>query len=192
MKVGLYFGTYNPVHIGHMAIANYMLEYTEIDRLWFIISPQSPFKTHKKLLDNYQRLEMVYRAIADDTRMKASSIEFKLPIPSYTIDTLTYLKEDFPDHEFYLIMGTDNLETIDKWKNSDILLEEYKLLVYPRPGFDRTNYQPHPNIQLVNAPIMEISSSFIRKAVSEGKNVRHFLPLKTYEYISEMHFYESK
>lgn len=191
MKVGLYFGTYNPVHIGHMAIANYMLEYTEIDHLWFVISPQSPYKTHKKLLDNYQRLEMVYRAIAYDTRLKASNIEFKLPRPSYTVDTLTYLKEEYPDHEFYLIMGSDNLMTVRKWKNSEILLSDYKLLVYPRPGFDHENYQPHPNIQIVNAPVMEISSSFIRKAISEGRDVRHFLPLKTYEYLSEMHFYES-
>ena len=190
MKVGLYFGTYNPVHIGHLAIANYMVEFTEIERLWFVISPQSPFKTKKKLLDNYQRLEMVSRAIDYDTRLQASNIEFKLPIPSFTIDTLTYLKEQHPDHEFYLIMGGDNLVHLHKWKNHEIILSDYKVLVYPRPGHDIETFLTHANIQLVNAPIMEISSSFIRKAIAEGKDVRHFIPSKAYQYLDEMNFYK--
>lgn len=190
MKVGLYFGTYNPIHIGHLAIANYLVAYSEIEQLWFVISPQSPFKTKKKLLDNYQRLEMVNRAIENDHRFRASSIEFKLPVPSYTIDTLTYLKEEHPLHEFYLIMGADNLAYIDKWKNAEVILKDYNILVYPRPGFDKETLKSHPHIQFINAPNMEISSSFIRQAIAAGKDVRHFLPPKTWQYLDEMNFYK--
>lgn len=190
MKVGLYFGTYNPIHIGHLAIANYLVAYSEIEQLWFVISPQSPFKTKKKLLDNYQRLEMVNRAIENDHRFRASSIEFKLPVPSYTIDTLTYLKEEHPLHEFYLIMGADNLVYIDKWKNAEVILKDYNILVYPRPGFDKETLKSHPHIQFINAPNMEISSSFIRQAIAAGKDVRHFLPPKTWQYLDEMNFYK--
>lgn len=190
MKVGLYFGTYNPIHIGHLAIANYMVEYTDIKQLWFVISPQSPFKNKKSLLDNYQRLEMINRAIEDDGRFRASNIEFKLPRPSFTIDTLTYLKEEHPTHEFFLIMGSDNLTYLNKWKNPEMILADYKIIVYPRPGFDQENYQPHPNIQLVHAPLMEISSSFIRKAIADGKDIRHFIPAKAYQYLEEMNFYK--
>jgi nicotinate-nucleotide adenylyltransferase len=190
MKVGLYFGTYNPIHIGHLAIANYLVEFSDVDQLWFVISPQSPFKTKKKLLDNYQRLEMVNLAIEDDDRFRASSIEFKLPIPSYTIDTLTYLKEKHPKNEFYLIMGADNLVYIDKWKNAELILSDYHLLVYPRPGVNKESLRKHPHIHFIEAPVMEISSSFIRKAIAEGKDVCHFLPQKTWKYIDEMGFYK--
>ncbi|TDN99158.1 nicotinate (nicotinamide) nucleotide adenylyltransferase [Sunxiuqinia elliptica] len=190
MKVGLYFGTYNPIHIGHMAIANYLVTHSDIDQLWFVISPQSPFKTKKKLLDNYQRQEMVERAIENDDRFRSSSIEFNLPIPSYTIDTLTYLHERHPKHDFYLIMGADNLLHIDKWKNYELILENYNLLVYPRPGIDESQLKKHPHIHFIQAPVMEISSSFIRKAIAEGKDIRHFLPTKTWEYIDEMSFYK--
>lgn len=190
MKVGLYFGTFNPIHIGHLAIANYLVEFSEIDQLWFVVSPQSPFKTKQKLLDNYQRLELVNRAIGKDYRFQASSIEFNLPRPSYTIDTLTYLKDQYPSYDFYLIMGADNLESIDKWKNVDMLLENYKLLVYPRPGFDKDQLKSHPNIQFIDAPVMEISASFIRKAIANGKDIRHFIPPATWQYIEEMRFYQ--
>ncbi len=190
MKVGLYFGTYNPIHIGHMAIANYLVEFTEIEQLWFVISPHNPFKNKKHLLDDYQRLELVNRAIDDDPRFRASSIEFKLPRPSYTIDTLTYLKDSFPSHEFYLIMGSDNLESFPKWKNFEIILENYKILVYPRPGFDPAKVSPHPNIILVDAPLMEISASFLRESIANGKNIRHFLPSKAWQYLEEMNFYK--
>lgn len=190
MKVGLYFGTYNPIHVGHLAIANYLVEFSEIDQLWFVVSPQSPFKTNKKLLDNYQRLEMINRAIDGDRRFRASSIEFKLPIPSYTIDTLTYLKEEYPSHDFYLIMGADNLLYIDKWKNTELILSDNKILVYPRPGIDETALKKHPNIQFINAPVMEISASFIRKSIAEGKDVRHFIPYKAWQYLDEMNFYK--
>ena len=191
LKVGLYFGTYNPIHIGHLAIANYMVEFTDIDQLWFVVSPQNPHKTKANLLDDYQRLEMVHRAVEGDDRMRASNIEFNLPRPSYTVDTLVYLKEQYPNYDFVILMGSDNLENIHKWKNYEIILENYGVFVYPRPGFDRTKVQYHKNISIVEeAPLMEISASFIRKAIRNGKDVRHFIPPKTREYLEEMNFYK--
>ena len=189
MKVGLYFGTYNPIHIGHLVIANYMVEYSEINQVWFVVSPQSPHKIKNNLLDDYQRLELVNRAIDGDDRMRASSIEFKMPRPSYTIDTLTYLKEEYPAYEFYLIMGSDNLVSLHKWKNAQVILEDYQILVYPRPGFEGSKLLEYKNIQIVEAPLMEISSSAIREAIADGKDVRHFIPLKAFRYMDEMNFY---
>ena len=189
MKIGLYFGTFNPIHIGHMAIANYMVEYTEIQQLWFIISPQNPFKEEKHLLKDYHRLAMVNRVIEDDNRFRASNIEFKLPRPSYTINTLVYLQEAHPDHEFYLIMGSDNLKHFHKWKNADEILKNHHILVYPRPDDQMQNMELHPHIQIVNAPLMEISASFIRQAIADGKNISYFIPDKAYQYLTEMNFY---
>ena len=189
-KVGLYFGSYNPIHIGHLAIANYLVEYTDIDQLWFVVTPQNPHKRKLNLLDDYQRLEMVHRAVEGDDRLRASNIEFNLLKPSYTANTLAYLKDRHPDFDFVIFMGSDNLENFHKWKNYDTIIENYGVLVYPRPGFDRTKFQQHPNIKIAEgAPQMEISSSFIRKAIADGKDVRHFLPLKTFEYLEEMNFY---
>lgn len=191
LKVGLYFGTYNPIHIGHLAIANYMVEFTDIDQLWFVVSPQNPHKTRKKLLDDYQRLEMVHRALAGDDRLRASSIEFNLPKPSYTVDTLTYLKEQHPNFDFTILMGSDNLENFHKWKNYEAIVENYGIIVYPRPGFDRSKIMEHKNISIAeDAPLMEISASFIRRAIRNGKDVRHFIPSKTWEYLEEMNFYK--
>jgi len=190
MKVGLYFGTYNPIHIGHLAIANYMVEFTDIDQLWFVVSPHNPHKSKKNLLDDYQRLEMVHRAVEGDDRLRASNIEFNLPKPSYTVDTLAYLKDQHPDYQFVILMGSDNLENFHKWKNYETIPENYGVIVYPRPGFDRKKVQVHKNIQVAeDAPLMEISASFIRKAIKTGKDVRHFLPQKTWEYLEEMNFY---
>ena len=146
MKIGLYFGTFNPIHIGHLAIANYMLEFAGIDQLWFVVSPQSPFKQKQNMLDDYQRLELVNRAIGDDLRMRVSSIEFKLPKPSYTIDTLTYLQEEFPAHRFSILMGSDNLENFHKWKNYEQIIENYPVIIYPRPGFDPLTVEVHKDI----------------------------------------------
>lgn len=191
LKVGLYFGSYNPIHIGHLAIANYMVEFTGIDQLWFVVSPQNPFKKKANLLDDYQRLEMVHRAVEGDDRLRASSIEFNLPKPSYTIDTLTYLNEQFPNYRFEILMGSDNLEYFHKWKNAEKIVENYGIIVYPRPGFDKTKIRQHKNVVIAeDAPLMEISSSFIRKAIRHGKDVRHFLPQKTWEYLEEMNFYK--
>jgi nicotinate-nucleotide adenylyltransferase len=188
-KVGLYFGTYNPIHIGHMAIANYMVEFTDIDQLWFVVSPQNPHKKKKNLLNDYDRLELVHRAAEDDPRIRVSDIEFHMPKPSYTVDTLAWLKDKFPKYDFRILMGSDNLENFHKWKNYESITENYGVIVYPRPGFDPSNYKAHQNIVFTQAPLMEISSTFIRKAIKEGKDIRHFLPPKTWEYIDEMGFY---
>lgn len=191
LKIGLYFGSYNPIHIGHLAIANYMVEFTDIDQLWFVVSPQNPFKKKENLLADYHRLELVNRAIENDDRFRASNIEFNLPKPSYTIDTLTYLQERHPDYSFSILMGSDNLESFYKWKNSEIIIENYGIIVYPRPGFDLTKVPEHKNISVaMDAPLMEISSSFIRNAIKEGKDIRHFMPEKAWVYLDEMNFYK--
>ena len=190
LKIGLYFGTYNPIHIGHMAIANYMVEFTGIDQLWFVVSPQNPHKIKAKLLDDYQRLEMAHRAVEGDDRLRASNIEFNLPKPSYTVDTLAYLKDQYPNYEFVLLLGSDNLENFHKWKNYESIVENHGLIIYPRPGFDPSKVEVKKNVTIAkDAPLMEISASFIRNAIHSGKDVRHFLPSKVWEYLDEMNFY---
>jgi len=190
MITGLYFGSFNPVHIGHLAIANFMVEFSELEQLWFVVSPQNPLKERKSLLKDYHRLEMVRLAVEDDDRFRASDIEFKLPTPSYTIDTLTYLEELNPGREFQLVMGGDGLRTFHKWKHAELIVEKYHRLIYPRPGTDLEMASRLPNTTLVDAPVMEISSSFIRQAIKEGKDVRHLVPARAYTYMREMHFYE--
>jgi len=190
LKVGLYFGSYNPIHIGHLAIANYIVEYNDIEQLWFVISPQNPHKKKENLLADYHRLELVERAFEGDDRFRASNIEFNLPKPSYTVDTLAYLHERYPDYSFVILMGSDNLENFHKWKNYEVILENYGIIVYPRQGFDKSKIQNHKNITVAEgAPLMEISSTFIRNAVKEGKDVRHFMPPKAWKYLEEMNFF---
>jgi nicotinate-nucleotide adenylyltransferase len=189
MKIGLFFGSFNPIHIGHLAIANYMVEYGSIDQLWFMVTPHNPLKKKKNLLDDYQRLELVNRAIEGDFRFRACDIEFRLTKPSYTINTLIHLTEKYPKNEFSVIIGADNYLTLEKWRNYDILIRDYHFLVYPRPGFDHSSINFGPNFEVINAPNIEISSTFIRKAIKEGKDIRHFLPLGVHQYIEEMNFY---
>jgi nicotinate-nucleotide adenylyltransferase len=190
LKIALYFGSYNPIHIGHLAIANYIVEFTDIDQLWFVVSPQNPFKKKENLLADYHRLELVNRAIENDGRFRASNIEFNLPKPSYTIDTLAYLQERHPDYSFVILMGSDNLENFHKWKNYEVILENYGVIVYPRPGFDKSQLPVHKNIIVAEGvPLMEISSTFIREANKSGKDIRHFMPQKVWEYLDEMNFY---
>ena len=189
-KTGLYFGSFNPIHIGHLAIANYMIEYSDLDELWFVVSPQNPLKEKKTLLKDHHRLEMVRLALADDNRFRVSDIEFKLPIPSYTIDTLAYLGEKYPGHEFQLVMGADQLRTFRRWKHTELIAQNYHRLIYPRPGVDPESLKSVPNATVVNAPLMEISSSFIRQAIKDGKDIRHLVPTPAYTYMREMHFYE--
>lgn len=188
--VGLFFGSFNPIHNGHMAIAEYIYEYSNINELWFIVSPQNPLKRRHNLLEDHHRLEMVHRAIGDDTRFRVSDIEFHMPKPSYTIDTLTYLSDKYPKYTFKMILGADNLVSFKRWKNCDTLAEKYTRLVYPRHGVSGEEMKKHTNIEIINAPKIEISSSLIRKAISEGKKMRYFLPEKVYEYIDEMNFYK--
>ena len=190
MVTGLYFGSFNPVHIGHMAIANYMAEFVGMQSVWFVVSPHNPLKDKASLLDNYHRLEMVSLAVDEDDRFRASDIEFKLPTPSYTIDTLVYLAEKHPSREFQLIMGSDGLRTFHKWKHANLIVEKYHRLIYPRPGMDVDAISDLPNATLVHAPLMEISSSSIRQAIADGKDVRHLVPAKAYKYMRDMHFYE--
>lgn len=188
-KIGLYFGSFNPIHIGHLAIANYFVEYTDLNQIWFIISPHNPLKKKETLLFDKQRYYMVNLAVENDLRLKASSIEFSLPKPSYTINTLTYLKEKYPEKEFSLIMGEDNLKNFHKWKNFTEILENYSIFVYPRPG-NKPSLPKNGNIQIVNAPLMDISASFIRNAIKSGKDIRYFLPEKVYQYLDEMNLYK--
>lgn len=190
IKTGLYFGSFNPIHIGHLAIANFMIEFSDLDQLWFVVSPQNPLKEKKTLLKDYHRLELVRLAIEEDDRFRASDIEFKLPTPSYTIDTLAYLEERNPGYEFQLVMGADGLLTFHRWKHADLIAQKYHRLIYPRPGMDMDAAARLPNSTVVDAPLMEISSSFIRKAIREGKDIRHLVPEKAYKYMREMHFYE--
>ncbi len=189
-KTGLFFGSFNPIHIGHLSIANYMVEFTDLSQVWFVISPHNPLKKEETLLADYNRLELVNIAIEDNPNLRASDIEFKLPKPSYTIDTLTYLHEKYPENKFILIAGTDIFPTFHKWKNYKEILKQYEIYVYNRPNYEMGIYKKHPKIKVFNAPLMEISSSFIRKAISEGKNIEYMLPEKVYKYIREMHFYE--
>jgi len=189
-KTGLLFGSFNPVHTGHLIIASYMLEFSDLDEVWFVVSPQNPLKERSSLLPEYQRLRMVNEAIANDYRFKASNIEFDLPRPSYTIHTLAYLQEKYPGREFVMITGTDIFPTFHRWKNWEQLLEFYKFYVYPRPGSQDHELTRHPSVTLFEAPMVEISASFIRESIRNGKNMSYYLPEKVFEYIREMHFYE--
>ncbi|MEM5563550.1 nicotinate (nicotinamide) nucleotide adenylyltransferase [Psychroserpens sp. AS72] len=192
MKIGLYFGTFNPIHIGHLTIANHLAEHSDLDKIWFVVTPHSPFKKKSSLLDNRQRFEMVYRATKDYNKLEPSDIEFNLPQPNYTINTLTYLQEKYPKYEFSLIMGEDNLKSFHKWKNYELILKDHDIYVYPRisEGKIETQFDNHHKIHKVNAPIMELSSTFIRKSIKEGKNVRPMLPEHVWEYLDEMNFYK--
>ncbi|MFO7934210.1 MAG: nicotinate (nicotinamide) nucleotide adenylyltransferase [Bacteroidales bacterium] len=190
IRTGLFFGSFNPIHIGHMVIANYMIEFSDLDQLWFVVSPHNPLKEKKTLLKGYHRLEMVRLAIEGDDRFRESDIEFHMPRPSYTIDTLTYLEEKNRGREFLLVMGSDGLKNFHKWKNAHLIEQKYHRLIYPRPGTDRESTSGVPNATLMDAPLMDISSSFIRSAIRQGKDIRHMVPPKAYRFLHDMHFYE--
>lgn len=195
IRVGLYFGSFNPVHIGHMAIAGYMTEFTPLDQVWFVVSPHNPLKKKETLLDDNQRLHMTWLAIGDNERLRASDIEFRLPQPSYTIDTLARLSEKHPGYRFSIIMGEDNLYTLHKWKNGEELVRNHSVYVYPRPGCVKPDSPlldriiGSGDIHTVKAPLMEISGTFIRNSIRKGKNMSYFLPPAVWKYIEEMHFY---
>ncbi|WP_108423898.1 nicotinate (nicotinamide) nucleotide adenylyltransferase [Muricauda amoyensis] len=191
-KVGLFFGTFNPIHIGHLIIANHLVEFSDLDEVWFVITPQSPFKTKQSLLEDHHRYQMVYEAVQDYDKLKPSKIEFDLPQPNYTINTLVHLGEKYGEgHQFSLIMGEDNLKSLHKWKNYETILELHFIYVYPRisEGTVDHQFQGNPKIKKVDAPIVEISSTFIRKAHKLGKNIKPLLPSAVWKYMDEMNFY---
>jgi len=192
MKIGLFFGTFNPIHIGHLTIANHMAEYSDLEKIWMVVTPHNPFKKKSSLLDNYQRYQMVADATDTYPKIEPSSIEFDLPQPNYTVTTLAHLQEKYPQHEFCLIMGEDNLKSFHKWRNYEVILENHEVYVYPRisSGTVETQFDNHLKIHHVNAPIMEISSTFIRKAIKSKKNIRPLLPEVVWKFIDEMNFYK--
>ncbi|MBE8712958.1 nicotinate (nicotinamide) nucleotide adenylyltransferase [Sphingobacterium hungaricum] len=188
-QIGLFFGSFNPVHIGHLMIASYMANFTELDEVWFVVSPQNPFKEKKNLGNMYDRLEMVNIALEKSENLIASSIEFNLPQPSYTIDTLIHLNEKYPNKDFVLIMGEDNLVSLEKWKNYEIILRDYKIFVYPRPNAGESKLKDHPSITITDTPLIEISSTFIRQAIKNGKNVKYFTPDAVIDFIDKKGLY---
>jgi nicotinate-nucleotide adenylyltransferase len=190
-KTGLFFGSYNPIHVGHLMIANYMATFTGLKEVWLVISPHNPLKPKSGLANMYDRLEMAKLATENAPQLKVSDIEFKLPQPSYTIDTLTYLQERYPEKHFVLIMGADNLASLKKWKNYETLLKNYEIYVYPRPGAEVSEWKNHPAITFTDTPEMEISSTFIRKAIKEKKNVQFFVPDPVLEFIERKGLYHS-
>ena len=190
MNTGLFFGSFNPIHIGHLAIANYMLEFTEMDELWFVVSPHNPFKTRQNLLPENDRLHLVNLAIENHQRYRACNIEFRMPKPSYTINTLVRLTDKHPQRKFAIVLGSDNLEHFHKWKNSEAIVANYHSYIYPRPETQPHFFENIPNATVVNAPLMDISSSFIRRAIAEGKETPFYMHEKVYQYVKEMGFYE--
>ncbi len=194
MNIGLYFGTFNPIHVGHLVIANHMVEFSDLDEIWMVVTPHNPFKKKSSLLADNHRLQLVQIATDDYPKLKASNIEFKLPQPNYTVHTLAHISEKYPEHQFNLIMGQDNLSSFHKWKNYEVILENHNIYVYPRKHEDsvqKTQFDDHQKIHKVDAPIMEISSTFIRKGIGNKKNMQALLPCKVWQYIDEMNFYKS-
>jgi len=191
-NIGLYFGTFNPIHIGHLIIANHMVENSDLDEIWMVVTPHNPFKKKSSLLDNHHRLDMVYLATEDYEKIIPSDVEFRLPQPNYTVFTLATLSEKHPTYNFNLIMGEDNLKSLHKWKNYEAILEDYQVYVYPRisEGKVETQFDSHPKIHRVNAPIIEISSTMIRNGIKEEKNMKPLLSNKVWKYIDDMNFYK--
>jgi nicotinate-nucleotide adenylyltransferase len=191
MKIGLYFGTFNPIHIGHLIIANHMAEHSDLDQIWLVVTPHNPHKQKSTLLEDHHRFEMVFLATKEYPKLNPSDVEFKLPQPSYTINTLAHLQEKFPQHHFSLIMGEDNLNSLHKWKNYEVILQNHHIYVYPRlnSGDIDTQLINHPKIHRVGAPVIELSSTFIRESIKNKKNVVPMLPEKVWQYIEHNNFY---
>ena len=192
MEVALFFGSFNPVHVGHMIIASYLVEYTTVDQLWMVVSPHNPHKEKKSLAKDHDRLHLVRLAIGDHPKLRASNIEFDLPQPSYTIDTLTYLGEKYPNYNFHLVMGGDNIKSFHKWKNYEQILERHHIYVYQRPEYKLGTLADHEHVHILEAPMLQISASMIRKMIGEGKSVKYYVPDKVNEYIESSHLYKRK
>lgn len=192
MKIGLYFGTFNPIHVGHLIIANHMAEHSDLDQIWMVVTPHNPLKKKNTLLGDYHRLQMVHLATEDFPKIKPSDIEFKLSQPNYTVNTLVHLQEKYPNYDFSLIMGEDNLKSLHKWKNFEAILKHHDIYVYPRISSEEENleFKNHPKIHVIDAPVVEISSTFIRENIKKEKNVQPLLPAKVWEYIDHNNFYK--
>lgn len=192
MKVGLFFGSFNPVHVGHLIIGNFMATQTDLQQVWLVVSPQNPLKPKRTLLRDHDRLHLVQLAIGDNLNLRASDIEFHLPKPSYTVDTLTILKEKYPEKEFVLIMGGDNLATLDKWKNYELILRDYEIYVYDRPNYDKGAFTTHPKVRIYDeVPMMEISATYIRNCLQNGKSIQYLVPDAVYHYLTNSNLYKN-
>ena len=190
MKIGLFFGSFNPIHIGHLIIANYMATQTDLDKVWLVVSPQNPLKPKKTLARDYDRLHLARLGIGDNPRLQASNVEFDLPKPSYTVDTLAFLKEKYPERTFSLIMGGDNLASLHLWKNYGQILANYDIYVYKRPAYDPGDLAAHPHIRICEAPLLDISATYIRECVRTGKSVRYLVPDAVWEYLETSSLYK--
>lgn len=188
MHIGLYFGSFNPIHTGHLIVANHAIEHTDIDKLWFVVSPHNPLKDANSLLNEYDRLHLVRLGIEDNPKFRASNVEFTLAKPSYTIDTLTHLSEQFPLERFSIIMGSDSFQNIHRWKNYEYLLKHYPIIVYLRPGFE-IDEKHGADITILEAPLLQISASFIRKEVQERRSIRYLVPDNVAEYIDTNNYF---
>ena len=192
MHIGLFFGSFNPIHTGHLVIANQLVEYTDLEQIWFIVSPQNPLKQKESMLNEYDRFYMVEQAIEDNDKFRANNIEFTLPKPSYTVDTLAYLKEKFPSHKFSLIMGADNLHSLPKWKNFESILQHYHIYVYKRPGYPAPQAPENffSSVHIVEFPQLDVSASYIRQCIKEGISIKYLVPEKVRTYIENMNLYK--
>jgi nicotinate-nucleotide adenylyltransferase len=189
MKIGLYFGSFNPIHVGHLIIANHILNETELQKIWFVVSPHNPFKKSESLLNEYDRFHLVQKAIEGDDRLKASDIEFNLPKPSYSVHTLAYLSEKYPTYQFSIIMGSDGFQNLGKWKNSEIIIRDYPIIIYKRPGFEVEN-TIGAKLNVMKAPLLEISATHIRELIKEGKSIKYLVPAGVEEEISSFNFFK--
>lgn len=190
MKIGLFFGSFNPVHNGHLIIANYICETTDLDKVWLVVSPHNPFKDKRSLLNEYDRLHLIRLSIEGNNNLRASDIEFKLPQPSYTIDTLRHLKAKYPDHVFSLIMGGDNLLSLHKWKNHELILKNHEIYVYRREGAIENPYPEMASVHFREVPLLDISATFIRENIAAGRSMQYFLPDKVWEYVRDYNLYK--
>jgi nicotinate-nucleotide adenylyltransferase len=190
VKTGLFFGSFNPIHIGHLIIAQSILDFSALEEVWFVVSPQNPFKKSSNLIHEFDRIKMVELAVEGNFKFRASDVEFRMPKPSYTIDTLTYLSEKFSGRKFFVIMGGDNALNFLKWKNADQILENYNLIIYPRPGQnDYGTLREHPSVQWVDAPLLDISATYIRKCISQGKSIQYLVPDSVTSFINDKKLY---
>lgn len=189
MNIGLYFGSFNPIHTGHLIIANHILNETEVQKIWFVVSPQNPFKPSHTLLNEYDRFHLVQKAIDGDTRLRAMDIEFQLPKPSYTSVTLSYLSDKYPEHKFSVIMGSDSFQNLGKWKNADAIINNYPIIVYKRPGFEVEN-KLGARVEIMQAPLLDISATHIRELVQNGKSIKYLVPSAVEEEIIQSRFFK--